>query len=123
MKISGIKSGLPFKALYISDENNEHIKKIVNPNRKELEQMAKDKIIYIESGEATVVQGSDYTISKPVLNVEILPNPVQTGKEKFELKEKYNIVMGTSFIYVPTTKNEKENKFMEVMRKSLSLIG
>ena len=123
MRISGIKQGLPFKALHILDEGDENIKKVVEPNKKELEEMAKGKSIFISKEDAVLVQGSDYTIYKPVINVEILPEPVQIDKNKMEIKERYNTVLGASFVYVPSTANEKANKFMDIMKKSISLIG
>ena len=122
MRIANINQNCTFKALYISDEKDDVIKRVVVPRKDFLEKMAKDRNIFISRDNAEVTRGIDYVCTRPTIRVNISP-VYGTENCKISLAKDYKTVMGTSFIYLPSTKNEKENKFETTVQKFISLIG
>ena len=123
MKLSGINRNCSFSALVIHPNKKEYTEDFLKSYENIVAKAANDKDLYISAEDKIVVQGSDYIITRPIINVAIHPKEIVKSNGKIELDKKYDTVMCMAFSYVPSVKNEKEGKFAEVLQKALSLIG
>ena len=122
MKLAGINQNCAFKSLIIHPYKMNYTQRFLTPYKDIIAKVSREKDLYIAAEDKVVEEGPDYSITVPVISVAIHPLEIN-DKKGMRLDKNYNKVINTAFTYVPSTQNEKDGKFAEVLQESLSLIG
>ena len=121
MKLTGIGQNIAFKALYIHPYKRDYAIDFIKNYEADIDMASRKKDVFISVGDKIVEEGSDYVITKPVINVAIHPKKV-LKKYGTEIDKEYDTVMSTAFSYIPSINNEEGKKFSGVLQTALSLI-
>ena len=122
MKLTGINQNCTFKALFIHPYKRDYAIDFIKKYEDVIGNVSKEKDIVISTEDKIIEEGTDFVITKPIINVAIHPKTI-LRKNGAKIDKKYNTVMNTAFSYIPSTVNEKDEKFADVLQNTLSLIG
>ena len=124
MKISKVNQCYcTFKALNTSKVSTRHMREVVQPCMDGLNDLAKKYDITLKSSNLVVKKGRDYEITKPIINVSIMPQVIKKKSNSEELLGTYNLVARTSFSYVPTTKNNQNRALLTLTQQEAEKLG